>query len=440
MKKHRYVSIVISLLPFVFIGLIFVVDILAFGGSTGTCMRQVNGEWIAEPCGPAPSGGSSGGGSYSVPSGPSPAELERRRREWEANDLNKKGIECVKNRNYDCAIQYYEKALQLDPSNEVIRRNLRKAKGKKANKIGVEYWDKEDYGSAAQYYREALSYWPDNEVFIKNLNMAEEMLEYEQANLEREQKERERQVAEAELQRKLSEAKVKTSALLESLSDEFGSSGDQPGSAPSTDSLEFMGSNEPLFSKGSKSSAPVDLRFMEPDEPLVNDSEVSQKDSINERQVQTDLIRDAAVGTQTPDKVNRKTEVLLDALQVGNGDWEQSLKYLVKARNRFPDDLAIRDANFFLLGLTEHFEHLSEDYYWKELEKDLGIPEKSPELDYETWALFERAKAKLYDDDNEAALELYRQAHKRSPKHMTIRDMVNYLEGRIAAQQTMLQK
>ena len=49
---------------------------------------------------------------------------------------------------------------------------------------------------------------------------------------------------------------------------------------------------------------------------------------------------------------NSKTEVILDALDYGNGNWEESVKYLEIAHQANPNDLAVRDALNFMQGLA----------------------------------------------------------------------------------------
>lgn len=176
-------------------------------------------------------------------SGPSAAQIE-------ANSLNKKGIEYSDKGDWDNAIEYFKEAVAYTPNNSVIQDNLRKAKGAKANDKGIEYFEKGDWNNAIKHYEEALGYDPDNSIIKGNLEWAEREAESEK-----------KQQAEAEGRRqKMKEAVAKTSRMLDDLAAELAHS-------TRSSSLTFQGPPL-LFDKGTKDSAPVDLRFMGLDEPM----------------------------------------------------------------------------------------------------------------------------------------------------------------------------
>jgi tetratricopeptide (TPR) repeat protein len=138
-------------------------DVYAFGKKSDIC-----GSWNNYCEGGDSSGGSSGGdgGGYqqpSVPVGPSPAELERRRQSTVAND---KGVECANKEDYDCSIWYYTEALRLYPGNTTARANLSKSRAKQTNKLGLKYYEQGDWTRALQYFGKARQYY--NYDFINN--------------------------------------------------------------------------------------------------------------------------------------------------------------------------------------------------------------------------------------------------------------------------------
>jgi tetratricopeptide (TPR) repeat protein len=131
-------------------------DAYAFGQKSDIC-----GPWNNYCEGGGSSGGSSGsgGGGYqqpSIPAGPSPAELERRRQSMVAND---KGVECASKEDYDCSIWYYTEALRLYPNNSTARTNLHKSNAKQTNKLGLKYYEQGDWTRALEYFSKARRYY-----------------------------------------------------------------------------------------------------------------------------------------------------------------------------------------------------------------------------------------------------------------------------------------
>ena len=133
-----------------------------------------------------------------------------------------------------------------------------------------------------------------------------------------------------------------------------------------------------------------------------------------------------------------KTRVLLDALEVGSGSWQETLAYLALMRRRYPDNLAVRDAAAMVDAITFGYEPIEE-------KPELGIyPIVDPEgLNYETWSLVERSYAhsnrgfesnSVRDFDSgirglTIARRLLQQAQVKAPNNLGIRDRINWLEG-----------
>ncbi len=256
---------------------------------------------------------------------------------------------------------------------------------------------------------------------------------------------------------KSDEAKAKMDKMLENLAKEFGTTTSSfDSSSDTSDSLDFVAPGEPLFSKGSKTSAPVDLRLMDPNHPMVVQQNVVSgglKPSAEALRVDSERLSDAVAAQKKTSTGNKqRTEVLLDALEVGQTDWRESWKYLKEARTKYPKDMAIRDAFEFFKGMTSGLDQVQDLRYkefYREMLSELDeetmkalLPDKKvegyPDLDYKTWALIERAKATLrdetHDPDYETALRLLRQARKRSPDHLGLRDRTNFIDGLNTAQ------
>lgn len=371
------------------------------------------------------SGRGSGSFTPSVPSGPSPAELERQRKAKEATLLNEEGIR---------------------------------------------EWNRYDVGRAAECFRKALELDPNRPVIRDNLRRAEEILA--------EQKHQREQT------RLLDEAKPKVDRMLDDLSRGLGGStgSNAPGAVSGSaaagpqagESLEFIGEREPLYSKGSRTSAPVDLRFTEGADSGVVDPRVvkgrmtpeeagkeREKDARvqamldsavadfrrkdydrairkfqdalklkpGDKDIRMDLAallqaRDAAQGKSVS---NPRVEAILDSFEYGRGDWGKSLSYLQGACKANPSHLGYRDALAFVQGMSGFFQEPDTS----------GMPASvSPQKDRQTRDLLAQAEESSRNKDYDGAVRYYRQAHERNPNDLTLRDMLHFTEGKFAAQKT----
>ena len=107
---------------------------------------------------------------------------------------------------------------------------------------------------------------------------------------------------------------------------------------------------EPLFSKGYKGSAPPYLADLDSKWPIVVDLKKVQDGT-------PEALR----------KANRRTHVLLDALEAGEGNWEASISYLENRLAASPQDLAIRDTLNYVRGLYRGYLNANNmgDHYFK---------------------------------------------------------------------------
>ena len=107
---------------------------------------------------------------------------------------------------------------------------------------------------------------------------------------------------------------------------------------------------QPLFEKGYKGSAPPYLADLDPKWPIVVDP--------------------AKVQGKTPQALrtaNRRTHIVLDALEVGQGDWKASIRYLENRLAVSPKDTEVRDALNYVWGLYQGYIRARDtaDSYYK---------------------------------------------------------------------------
>ena len=114
-------------------------NIVPAHGFSGECKRVVCFDGSVHDCGfdcrslirnrPAPGG--SRGRTYipSVPSGPSPQQLEKER-EGRVEDLNEKGFDAYERGDFASAARYFRIALEYDPYNPTLKHNLSRAEEK----------------------------------------------------------------------------------------------------------------------------------------------------------------------------------------------------------------------------------------------------------------------------------------------------------------------
>jgi tetratricopeptide (TPR) repeat protein len=227
----------------------------ASAGSTGTCMRKVNGVWISEPCA---SGGNSGSGvgssgKHYTPPRPSPQELKNK----VATRLMDKGLLCRKSGDYDCAIENFKEALERVPNYPGARNHLHRAEAGRANKIGLEYYNQGDWANALRYFKKAKGIYKNihvrHGVIAENINAAEREIK--------------REIDDAAVTAVEKAAEKKIAGMLDDVIADLGASNTSIYSqAKSTDSLGFIGSNKPLSSKRAKTSSVQGLRFISPQE------------------------------------------------------------------------------------------------------------------------------------------------------------------------------
>ena len=338
----------------------------------------------------------------------------------------------------DAAIDYFREALASNPGDEAVRHNL----GFVQNEQAIQFGARGDYAAAVTLLEAAARNRPDDDVILSNLAAYRAALD--------------QQRQEARWQQQLGTAKQVIGGMLNNLADAWGTANSSnsdaatdgmdfaapDGAAVESGGLEFVAPGEPVKTvpPANQDSSVVDLTFMDPDAPMVvNPRTVKENEptpSQIEQPVQTEQLKDAIKSGELSGDV-RKTEILLDALEIGATDWNASLSYLDQARQKYPDDLAVRDAMTTLMGIVGVLDDGGSSANFgagllEPLDVDTG-------LDYETWALLQRASVKISSANNSVDWQvvhgLLEQAHEKSPEQLRIRDWANYTEGTVIGMQ-----
>lgn len=346
--------------------------------------------------------------------------------------MNDLGSAARERGDFEAAIDYYREALQSSPADEATRRNL----GHAQNELAIRLGERGDYAGAVSLLEAAIQNRPDDDVVRQNLAAYRATIS--------------RQHEEAERQKQLDRSKRVIGGMLNDLAEEFGTSSspnssgasgglnfaDSGGAEVASNGLSFMTPGMQTTSPANQDTSVVDLTFMDPNKPMVVDPRTVEGEAAarGPTPLQTAELRDAVRSAEATGG-NRKTEILLDALEVGNTDWTLSLSYLEEARHRFPGDLAIRDALATLMGINATFG-LDGGSVFPNFGSDmLGSFGDIAGLDYETHALLQRAAAKfstaMTSSDWEVVHRLFAQAHERMPHQLRIRDWANYSEGTV---------
>ncbi|MCQ4574430.1 MAG: tetratricopeptide repeat protein, partial [Candidatus Brocadiales bacterium] len=201
-----------------------------------------------------------------------------------AGAINNKGVEYDNRKEYENALKLYEESLRINPNNAVTRKNILLVKSRIVNKKGIEYYEKRDYDSAISRFEEAIKVNPEHQTARDNLKEAKERKKEQgeaetrrlreqrfEAQLEEERLAKQKREEKERLEeQKLKEAKHRVNNMLDSLAKKFDISPPVGASKSSSSSgLSLMGPTTRLFEKGTKGSAPVDLRLIPPDKPVV---------------------------------------------------------------------------------------------------------------------------------------------------------------------------
>jgi hypothetical protein len=98
----------------------------------------------------------------------------------QATQINDEGVKYSNQGNFQKALEQYEKAAAINPTDPVIQNNILSVKGTIFNEEGIQYYTAGNYQAAAESYRKALELKPDSEVIRQNLADAEQQFASQQ--------------------------------------------------------------------------------------------------------------------------------------------------------------------------------------------------------------------------------------------------------------------
>jgi len=278
--------------------------------------------------------GGGGGGGYSSGGGmemtvmnaftnaiisaiPTPEQIEAQRIR-ESILINNRGVEYENAYNIDGALDCYERAVQMNPHDHILQENLRKMRGKKEAQIADEYVQDRDWDNAVKHYKAALAY-DDNDSYRLDIKLVDEY--------------RKRDEPIRQKMSELEKSKIKITGMLDDLYNELGTGPGVVDLREEGSPLDFVGEKEPLYTRGSKGSAPVDLSKSEKvDLPAVDPAGISGKFAAQKiLDSKKDFISIAYPEDKAdPVAAGARTGLILDALEKGKGDWKESVLYLEK--------------------------------------------------------------------------------------------------------------
>jgi len=291
-------------------------------------------------CCPNQSGGRSGGGgsagglldafSWGLQQGMAVNQRMQQQAMEQSTALNNAGVECSDRGDYDGAIRYYQEALRVHPGNPAAKRNLNLCYAIKAYERGVEYYGQGNWAMAVQAFREAEGY--------HHLDGYESYVKIAQESFQEQEQERQNQAQ---------TAKAVDRTLGDMIAD--ARTQDSPVYAPgSTSGLDFIQEKEPIISKGDRNSAPVVLDEGAKDQPSDLKGEEPRK-GLKIKEVPRFIL---IPPREDPYSVSTHAEIVLDALEKGDKDWDRSINYLkgyLATKN--PDNVKVQEALSYLEGM-----------------------------------------------------------------------------------------
>ena len=131
-----------------------------------------------------------------------------------------------------------------------------------------------------------------------------------------------------------------------------GSGGQLKGAASTATGLK-----EPTYSKGTKYSAPVDLKSVSPEKPaVVSPNTLKTKTDAREKGLKTGYVPKPAHSSLTDYQYERKSrnDIILDAMEVGKGDYMASARHLEQYLSTVnPNVVKVQEALSYIQGMAE---------------------------------------------------------------------------------------
>jgi len=113
---------------------------------------------------------------------------------------------------------------------------------------------------------------------------------------------------------------------------------------------------EPPYTKGHKAFAPVDLRHISPNLPSVTTSDTLKLKSSREKGLKTSYVPKPSLPSLREYHYDKKplNEIVLDALEVGRGDYMMSIGHLERYLGEVdPDNIKVQNALSYIQGMAE---------------------------------------------------------------------------------------
>ena len=120
--------------------------------------------------------------------------------------------------------------------------------------------------------------------------------------------------------------------------------------------LKLKGPEEPLFSKGTKHSAPVDLKSTSSDKsPIISPDIMKMKSGAIEKGLHTDYVPKPSLSLADYNYEKKtRNDIVLDALEVGRGDFLSSVRHLENYLKKVnPDIVKVQEALSYIQGMAE---------------------------------------------------------------------------------------
>ena len=99
------------------------------------------------------------------------------------NKFSKLGVEFYKKGNFEKALNYFEKAFEINPYSETLRKNIEKTRLRlketlpiRWNNKGVEYYKVKNYQKAFECFEKAVKLNPNFESALKNKAMVQKLI------------------------------------------------------------------------------------------------------------------------------------------------------------------------------------------------------------------------------------------------------------------------
>jgi tetratricopeptide (TPR) repeat protein len=316
-KETRFISrlSLIALLITAGVTTLIIDDVLAWtAGSTGWC-TDASGRNYRCSDGPPSSGGGGGGGggggnaaanaqaaidafNWGLTQGQVMMEAMRQNTLRQATSYNNQGVAYAEQGDIDAALRCYELAAKLNRDDPVIQNNLRKARGRKADNTGHEYVSLQKWDLAIKSFQEAIDF-DDQEEYRSDLEDALKWKKQDEPRL--------KQIQE------LDKSKDKVSSKLGELSSEL-----RIVKAPADTELDFVGAAVDLRQPGQQKLPVIDPK-------KVSGNWSGQKFEALKTGISSEIYPECK--DKSLDCAAR-TELILDAVQEGNGNWGKSVIFL----------------------------------------------------------------------------------------------------------------